>query len=245
VQLLSLDAARPNAFRFDATPYVPATATFPWVSAHEIGLPSGRTTRLYALPCPASWLGGDIVAGVVAAGMPWTEKLTLFIDIGTNGEIVLGNSEWLVSASCSAGPAFEGRGIRHGMRAADGAIEQVRIDAETLEPSYLTIGASKAQGICGSGLIDCVAELFLCGALERTGHFASDLDSPHVELRGPQGVAFHFGDAAGSQHAADLAIFPEGVPVPEASKALWGGAWAGPRKGPPAALPDPEPLDPE
>ena len=163
-------------------PYVPATATFPWVSAHELGLPSGRTTRLYAMPCPASWLGGDIVAGVVAAGMPWTEKLTLFIDIGTNGEIVLGNSEWLVSASCSAGPAFEGRGIRHGMRAADGAIEQVRIDAETLEPSYLTIGASKAQGICGSGLIDCVAELFLCGALERTGHFASDLDAPHVRV---------------------------------------------------------------
>ncbi len=95
---------------------------------------------------PASWLGGDIVAGVTAAGMPWTEKLTLFIDVGTNGEIVLGNSEWLVSASCSAGPAFEGGGILHGMRAADGAIEQVRIDDETLEPSFLTIGAAEAPG---------------------------------------------------------------------------------------------------
>ena len=80
------------------------------------------------MPCPASWLGGDIVAGVIAAGMPWTEKLTLFIDIGTNGEIVLGNKDWLVACSCSAGPAFEGGGILHGMRAADGAIEQVRID---------------------------------------------------------------------------------------------------------------------
>ena len=186
-------------------PYVPATATFPWVSAHELGLPSARTTRLYAMPCPASWLGGDIVAGVVAAGMPWTEKLTLFIDIGTNGEIVLGNSEWLVSASCSAGPAFEGRGIGHGMRAADGAIEQVRIDAETLEPSYLTIGASKAKGICGSGLIDCVAELFLCGALERTGHFASDLDSPYVR-DGESGREYVLATADSTAHGHDIVL---------------------------------------
>lgn len=162
-----------------SAPYVPVAATFPWMRASELGLPGGRTTRLYAVPCPASWLGGDIVAGVVAAGMPWSDKLTLFIDIGTNGELALGNSEWLVSASCSAGPAFEGRGIRHGMRAAVGAIEQVRIDAETLEPSYLTIGAAKPAGICGSGLIDCVSELFLCGAIDRLGRFVPT-DSAYV-----------------------------------------------------------------
>ena len=96
------------------SPYVPVASEFPWMRAAELGLPAGRATRLYATPCPASWLGGDIVAGLVAAGVPWTEKLTLFIDVGTNGEIVLGNSEWLVSCSCSAGPGVRGR--RHPAR---------------------------------------------------------------------------------------------------------------------------------
>jgi uncharacterized 2Fe-2S/4Fe-4S cluster protein (DUF4445 family) len=186
-------------------PYTPVTSSFPWLRAQEFGLPSASTTRLYAMPCPASWLGGDIVAGVVAAGMPWTEKLTLFIDIGTNGEIVLGNSEWLVSTSCSAGPAFEGRGIRHGMRAAEGAIEQVRIDSETLEPSYLTIGAAKPAGICGSGLIDCVSELFLCGALERTGSFVAELDNPHVR-EGDSGREYVLVDASSSATGCDIVL---------------------------------------
>ncbi len=186
-------------------PYGPVAASFPWLRAKDFGLPGGRTTRLYALPCPASWLGGDIVAGVVAAGIPWTEKLTLYIDIGTNGEIVLGNSEWLASASCSAGPAFEGRGIRHGMRAADGAIEQVRIDAETLEPSFLTIGASKPSGICGSGLIDCVAELFLCGALERTGKFVTDIDNERVRA-GESGLEYILVDAGSSATGREIVL---------------------------------------
>ena len=186
-------------------PYVPATASFPWMRASELGLPGARTTRLYAMPCPASWLGGDIVSGVVAAGIPWTDKLTLFIDIGTNGEIVLGTSEWLVSASCSAGPAFEGRGIRHGMRAADGAIEQVRIDAETLEPSFLTIGAAKPAGICGSGLIDCVSELFLCGALERTGRFVTEIDTPHIR-QGEGGLEYVLVDAGSSATGRDIVL---------------------------------------
>jgi uncharacterized 2Fe-2S/4Fe-4S cluster protein (DUF4445 family) len=187
------------------SPYVPVASTFPWMRAQELGLPAGRATRLIALPCPASWLGGDIVSGVVAAGMPWSERLTLFIDIGTNGEIVLGNSEWLVSASCSAGPAFEGGGILHGMRAADGAIEQVRIDDETLEPSILTIGGSKPLGICGSGLIDCVSELFLSGAIERSGRFRTDLDSPHLRET-ESGIEYVLVDAenSGTGHAIVL-----------------------------------------
>lgn len=187
-----------------SSPYVPVTASFPWMRASELGLPGGRTTRLYAVPCPASWLGGDIVSGVVAAGMPWSDKLTLFIDIGTNGELALGNSEWLVSASCSAGPAFEGRGIRHGMRAATGAIEQVRIDAETLEPSFLTIGAAKPKGICGSGLIDCVSELFLCGAVDRMGRFVPT-ESDHIR-EGDSGHEYVLVPAAESATGHDIVL---------------------------------------
>lgn len=177
----------PEFIRF--SPYVPAASSFPWIRASELGLPAGRAARLCVVPCPASWLGGDIVAGLVAAGVPWTDKLTLFIDVGTNGEIVLGNSEWLVSCSCSAGPAFEGGGILHGMRAAAGAIEQVRVDDETLEATILTIGGVKPLGICGSGLIDCVAELFLCGALGRDGKFRTDIDSPHL-VEGERGLQY-------------------------------------------------------
>lgn len=153
------------------SPYVPAARIFPWMSAHQVGLPGTAATRLATLPCSASWLGGDIVSGLMAAGVPWTDKLTLFIDIGTNGEIVLGSKEWMVACSCSAGPAFEGGGILHGMRAANGAIESVRIDAETLSPSFLTIGGVKPLGICGSGLIDLVSELLLVGALGRNGKY--------------------------------------------------------------------------
>ncbi len=157
-----------------STPYVPAAMAFPWTNARSIGLPGHEGTQLITMPCPASWLGGDIVAGVLASGIPWSDRLTLLVDIGTNGEIVLGNQEWLVACSCSAGPAFEGAGIAHGMRAAKGAIEQVRIDTETLEPMILTIGGSEPLGICGSGLIDCVSELFLSEAIGRDGLFARD-----------------------------------------------------------------------
>jgi uncharacterized 2Fe-2S/4Fe-4S cluster protein (DUF4445 family) len=172
-----------------ASPYVPVTSEFPWMRAAELGLPAGRATRLYVTPCPASWLGGDIVAGLVAAGVPWTDRLTLFIDVGTNGEIVLGNSEWLVSCSCSAGPAFEGGGILHGMRAAAGAIEQVRIDDETFEPTIMTIGGVKPLGICGSGLIDCAAELFLSGLLGRDGKYRTDVVTPHL-VEGERGLEY-------------------------------------------------------
>jgi uncharacterized 2Fe-2S/4Fe-4S cluster protein (DUF4445 family) len=157
-----------------STPYVPAATSFPWTDAASVGLPGHPGTQLITMPCPASWLGGDIVAGVLASGMPWSDHLTLLVDIGTNGEIVLGNKDWLVACSCSAGPAFEGAGISHGMRAAKGAIEQVRIDAETLEPMILTIAGSEPIGICGSGLIDCVSELFLSEAIGRDGLFARE-----------------------------------------------------------------------
>ena len=186
-------------------PYVPAATTFPRTSAREISVPGAEHTQAVALPCPASWLGGDIMAGLVAAGIPWTDKLTLFIDVGTNGEIVLGNREWLVACSCSAGPAFEGGGILHGMRAAEGAVEQVRVDPNTLEPSIITICCERPLGICGSGLIDCVSELFLAGALERSGKFKTDIDSPYVR-RGERGLEYVVVPADDSGTGSDIVL---------------------------------------
>ena len=166
------------------SPYVPATSSFPWMRAAELGLPGGRATRLYAMPCPASWLGGDIVAGVVAAGVPWTEKLTLFIDVGTNGEIVLGNSEWLVSCVVLGGPGVRGRRHPHGMRAADGAIEQVRIDDDTLEPTHPDHRRRQAA----RHLRQRADRLRLRAVLVRraraaTGKFRTDLDIPAPRAR--------------------------------------------------------------
>jgi len=116
-----------------------------------------------------SYVGGDIVSGVVGIGMNHHSELTLFIDIGTNGEIVLGNRDWMACAACSAGPAFEGGGIRHGMRATVGAIEVVHVHPVTFEPMILTIGGKRAKGICGSGIISLMASLFMAGILDRQG----------------------------------------------------------------------------
>ena len=187
-----------------SAPYIPAAAAFPVASARSAGLPSGEGAPLITVPCPASWLGGDIVAGVVASGIPWSDKMTLFVDIGTNGEIVLGSKEWLVGCSCSAGPAFEGGGITHGMRAADGAIEQVRIDTDTLEPMILSIGSLKPLGVCGSGLIDCVAELFLSGAIDRSGTFART-DSERVRSGG-RGLEYLLVRAEDSGTGRDIVV---------------------------------------
>ena len=96
----------------------------------------GRHVHLYTFPSVSSYVGGDIVSGIVGSGVFETEKITLYIDIGTNGEVVIGNREWLIATSCSAGPAFEGGGIKHGMRATDGAIETVEIDPDDLRADY-------------------------------------------------------------------------------------------------------------
>ncbi len=161
-------------------PYVPVTTRFPYVPAEELDLPGGRKARLFLAPCVASYVGGDIVSGVVAAGIAREEPLTLFIDIGTNGEIVVGNRDFLACAACSAGPAFEGGGIKHGMRATLGAIEAVHIDPATLEPMILTIGNKKPKGICGSGIISLLANLFLEGIIDQSGKYRRDLDHPRV-----------------------------------------------------------------
>jgi uncharacterized 2Fe-2S/4Fe-4S cluster protein (DUF4445 family) len=116
-------------------------------------------------------VGGDIVAGVLASKMTRSEELALFMDIGTNGEIAIGNNEWIMTAACSAGPCFEGSGIKCGMRATPGAIESVIIDPVTLDPSIRVIGGGSPLGICGSGMIDAISEMLLTGIIDQKGKF--------------------------------------------------------------------------
>jgi uncharacterized 2Fe-2S/4Fe-4S cluster protein (DUF4445 family) len=161
-------------------PYVPVTTFFPPIRAKdlEINLPPHAVALAY--PSISSYVGGDIVAGVMGSGVYRTELVTLYVDIGTNAEIVIGNRDWLVCAACSAGPAFEGGGIQHGMRAAEGAIEDFSLHPLTLEPMNLTIGNKPPVGICGSGLLVIIAALFENGVLDHGGKFDRSLGSDRI-----------------------------------------------------------------
>ena len=167
-------------------PYVPVTTFLPPIRAAELGINLDRHAVALPFPAISSYVGGDIVAGVMGSGMYRTNKVTLFIDIGTNAEIVIGNREWLVCAACSAGPAFEGGGITHGMRAARGAIEDFRFAPATsegehnLEPQLTTVGKQPPVGICGSGLLLLVAALLEHGVIDHSGKFRRDLTSPRL-----------------------------------------------------------------
>lgn len=162
------------------SPYVPPVSRFPLTKAAALGIQAHPSTRLYLYPCIASYVGGDIVSGVHACQMAKSEEISLFIDIGTNGEIVVGNSEWMVCAACSAGPAFEGGGIRYGMRASPGAIEKFQIHPLSFEPMIVTVGRIKPSGICGSGLISIVAELLEAGVIDQQGKFNRNLETKRI-----------------------------------------------------------------
>jgi uncharacterized 2Fe-2S/4Fe-4S cluster protein (DUF4445 family) len=168
------------------TPYIP-TINHPLpILASEAGLDIHPLATVDCLPGVAAYVGADIAAGVLAAGLHEADALTLFIDVGTNGEIVLGNREWLLACACSAGPAFEGAGVVCGMRATLGAIEEVWINSVTLEPTWRVIGDVKPKGLCGSGLISLLAELFLTGVLDRGGHFRLAAGMPQVRADTPR-----------------------------------------------------------
>ncbi len=162
------------------SPYVPASTLYPPIHARHLGIELGDHVTAMVYPAVSSYVGGDIVAGVMGSGMYRTEKLTLFMDIGTNAEIVVGNKEWLACAACSAGPAFEGGGIQFGMRAAKGAIEDFSIDPVSFEPMNITVGNVRPKGICGSGLIIMVAALLEAGVIDSQGKFNRDLKTPRI-----------------------------------------------------------------
>jgi uncharacterized 2Fe-2S/4Fe-4S cluster protein (DUF4445 family) len=155
------------------------------------------------LPGIASYVGADITAGVLSSGMCVGDQLTLFIDVGTNGEIVLGDCTWLIACACSAGPAFEGAGVFHGMRATQGAIEEVWIDPQSHEPTWRVIGpeGEKPRGLCGSGLIGLMAEMFTTGIVDKGGSIRASLDTPRTRTgeHGPEYVVVWADEAAGDE----------------------------------------------
>ena len=165
------------------SPYVPAATLYPPFSAESVDIDLNDHAIALIFPQISSFVGGDIVAGVMGSGMYRDERLTLFLDIGTNAELVVGNKDWLACTACSAGPAFEGGGIEFGMRAAKGAIEDFSLDPLTYEPMIFTIGDVRPKGICGSGLITMVAVLFEMGVINNRGKFNRDLGTDRIRSR--------------------------------------------------------------
>lgn len=152
------------------SPFITAVNHPPLMSAGDVGIKIHPQASVDCLPGVASYVGADITAGVLSSGLDVAEDVTLFLDVGTNGETVLGNRDWLVTCACSAGPAFEGAGVVNGMRATIGAIEEVWINSDTFEPTYRVIGGGKPKGICGSGLISLLSEAFITGIIDKAGN---------------------------------------------------------------------------
>ncbi len=186
------------------SPFITAANHFSLLPAREIGLALHPEAMVDCLPGVASYVGSDITAGALACELDQAEELSLFMDVGTNGETVLGCRDWLVTCACSAGPAFEGAGVENGMRASAGAIEEVWINPATLEPSYRTIGNLPPRGLCGSGLISLLSELFRTGIIDKAGHFAT---VPNPRLRpGEHGPEYVVTWASNSAHNRDIVI---------------------------------------
>jgi uncharacterized 2Fe-2S/4Fe-4S cluster protein (DUF4445 family) len=168
-------------------PYIPVMSYVPQMKAVKLGLSVNPNAYVYALPCRSSYVGGDVTADVIASGMSDRKEISLLIDVGTNGELVLGNESFLASCSCSAGPAFEGGEVEFGTRAMYGAIERIWIDDAKVH--YSTIGNVRPKGICGSGLIELVAELFSNGIIDRVGKIQPDKNNIRIQV-GSSGSQF-------------------------------------------------------
>lgn len=167
-----------------AEPYVPVVRRALSVAASRIGIACNPNGGLFAFPAVSDFIGGDIIADIIACGMAERDEISLLIDIGTNFEVVLGNKEWMFSCAGAAGPALEGGEVLFGMRANPGAIEKITIEAETLTPKFSTINNIKPRGICGSGLIDLLAELLVTCVIDRTGRINPEISNPRIRKNG-------------------------------------------------------------
>jgi uncharacterized 2Fe-2S/4Fe-4S cluster protein (DUF4445 family) len=229
------------------SPFITAVNQLPVFTAQEIGLNIHPEASVDCLPGIASYVGADITAGVLSAGLQEKDQMTLFLDVGTNGEMVLGNRELLVACACSAGPAFEGAGVVDGMRATTGAIEEVWINGETYEPTFRVIGNCAPTGICGSGLISLLSEAFIIGILDKAGNVKLNLPTKRVR-QGAHGAEYvvAWGTETGSDRdivlsrvdidnllRAKAAIYAGftvladqvGIPLSTVSKVLVGGSF--------------------
>jgi uncharacterized 2Fe-2S/4Fe-4S cluster protein (DUF4445 family) len=189
--LLNLDATR-----IRREPYVASANFIGAIRAAKADIQINERGLLYCLPSVAAYVGGDIVAGVLTTRIYTRKGISLFADIGTNGEVVLGNRDWLVCASSSAGPAFEGSGVKNGMRAGAGAIEKLSITGDG-SIKFKTIGGISPIGICGSGLLDTLAELFTSGIIDRTGRFKAEGQPGLTD--GEDGLQFRLVEGGGGQ----------------------------------------------
>ncbi len=161
-------------------PYVPVVRRYLTAAAGRAGLEVGENSGLFIFPAVSDFIGGDIIADILASGMAEGEEISLLIDIGTNFEVVLGNRDWMFACAGAAGPALEGGEVLFGMRANAGAIEQISLDLETLTPVYRTIRHEKPKGLCGSGLIDLLAELLRACIIDRTGRINTAIDHERI-----------------------------------------------------------------
>jgi uncharacterized 2Fe-2S/4Fe-4S cluster protein (DUF4445 family) len=180
--LLGLDVA--NIRR---EPYVPSASFAPVIRAAEVGIKINARGLLGVVPSVASYVGGDLVADVLVSGMNDSDDVSMLVDMGTNGEIVIGNRDWLACCSASAGPAFEGGGITCGMRATLGAVEHIAFGERCQTTECGVIGGGKPLGLCGSGLIDLVAELHRGGCIDRSGRFVPEVCEARLRRDGGQG----------------------------------------------------------
>ena len=213
--VLKLD---PSSIRTE--PYVPVAVDFPIVHAKNIDLNIYPKAGVYIVPGNAAYVGGDITAGILVSGLRKRDGISLFIDVGTNGEMVLGSREWMMTASCSAGPAFEGGGIRHGMRALPGAIDSVSIDPDTLEIKLGVIDNELPAGLCGSGMISLVASLYITGILDSSGKFSQKYSDVNGRLKqGSFGMEFVIARQKDTQLEEDIVITEADIAILMQSKA--------------------------
>ena len=187
-------------------PYIPSFFGWEGLLAGDLKLPANPLAPVLIAPNIGSYVGGDITAGTLAAGLWDRDEMSLFIDLGTNGEIVFGNRDFMMSCACSAGPAFEGGDISCGMRATDGAIEACTLDVATMEPTLTIVGepGQKPVGICGSGIIDIISELFRCGIINARGQFVREGDRVKRDQHGMG--RYVLSDAAHSETGREISI---------------------------------------
>ena len=187
-------------------PYTPTILQAPYLTASEVGIDINPQSWVYLSPSVGSYVGGDISAGILCTDLATdSEDLSLFIDIGTNGEIVIGNCDFMMTCACSAGPAFEGGGIKCGMRAALGAIEKVEIDPKTADVKYQTIGDVKPKGICGSGMISLLAKLLLTGWIDPAGKLDRSRPSKFIKI-GKRSASYIIVPAEESDNGEEIVI---------------------------------------
>ena len=190
--------------------------------AKDLGLRANPEAYVYCLPNVSRFLGGDVIGDIIVSGMHRSDDVSLLVDMGTNGEVVFGNRDWFVSCSCASGPAWEGEGIRNGMRGMLGGIDHVRIDPATLEASYTVIGDAVPKGICGSGIIDVASEMYSAGILDFTGKIV-EKESPLIRL-GREGLEYVVVPAERTAIGQDIVITQQDMAYIIDSKAAVCGA---------------------